>query len=327
MPPSGKSRRKRREGRLSRKLRDTVLVAGSRALVALVPRLPLGLCQWLGDVIGALGTVLPGRRRSRIVDHVATAFPEGTLEKKERARIHCGAYQSLLKLFFEALWAPAWTERQDHRMKVSTPRAWEEIKDYLARPGQKGLVVYTAHLGTFELIGRWFCRELGRPVLAVASRPKIPAMETMLRDLRERAGYKLVYRGEAGLATMRHLRTGGVVVMLVDHNLKGPGVDIPVFGRPAHTLLAPARLALQAGSMAAMIFCLRDGYGRVRLECEEPFALPPLPRDSAERLRAEAGLALRYTRRIEEYIRTYPDQYLWMHKRWEKRPDTLPYPG
>lgn len=315
----------RQEGR-ARALRNGLMVRGSQALVFLIPLLPVGFWQVVGNVIGTLVSYLPGRRRNRLKDHLAIAYPSPEHTDQFRAELLRSSCRSLINLFFEGVWASGWKEKDNQRVELLEPERWEELKAYLESDENKGLVIYTAHLGTFEVVGRWFCEVSPRPVMAVASRPKVPGIAKLLREVREKVGYRLVWRGDAGLATMRHLRAGGILVMLVDHNLKGPGVAVPFFGAPAHTLLAPARLAIQSGAKATTAFCLRKGLGKFQVFFEEPLALPPWPRENQKRFEAEAHLALAYTSRIEAQIRKKPGQYLWMHKRWQKRSDTLPFP-
>jgi KDO2-lipid IV(A) lauroyltransferase len=299
-------------------------VRAALAALWLAPRFSLEAVQQTGAALGALGWKLAGRRNRRLLEHLEIAFPEA--DQPERQRIAAESWSSMGRLFMEALWAPAWQqERDSQRIRIATPDEWEQTLR-MTRERGRGLVVFAAHLGAMEILAHWFPQTIGMEVMAVAARPKLDALEGPSRRLRESGGLKLVYRGEAGTAALRHLRAGGVLLMLADHNLKGPGVQVPFFGRPAHTLLAPARLALQCGGVANTMFCLREGVGRFRLECGQPFFLESPPRDAEARFRAEARLTLDYTQRIEAAIRLAPEQYLWMHKRWEKRSDSLPLP-
>lgn len=310
-----------------RRLRDAVLLLLARVLLRAIPRLRLETVQRVGDVLGTLASWIPGSRKRRVRQHLEVAFPPGEYPEEMRRRLLGESYRHLAKIFLEAIWAPGWSAADDARMSVATPAEWAETLRLLHAQPNRGLVIYTAHLGTFEVLGKWMTRQLGRPLLAVASRPKHPDFEVMLRDLREKCGYKLVYRGDAGLATVRHLRRGGVLVVLVDHNNKGPGVEVPFLGRPAHTLLAPARLALQCGAVANTVFCLRREQGRLELVCDKPLVVGPLPAGEEAALAAQLDLIGIYTRRIEARIRQWPEQYLWMHKRWQRRDGSLPWPG
>lgn len=325
VPAMGDHRKSGKKRGLGRRLRHAVAARVALALMAIVPLFRLETLQGIGAALGWIGARVPGKRRRRVVDHLEIAFPPGAHPDAERRRILRECYQSSIQIFLEVLWATRWSPKREDRLRVADPELLERVVAK-ARESGKGLIVYTAHLGAPELVGKWFVDRFGIPTLTVASRPKIRALEEPMRKVREANGLRQVYRGDAGTAALRHLKQGGALFLMVDHNLKGPGVEVPFFGRPAHTLLAPARLALQTGAVTTTIFGLRDGRGRLLLICEEPFEVPPYRRDREERLRQEADLTRRYTARIEDTIRKYPGQYLWMHRRWEKRSDTLPLP-
>jgi KDO2-lipid IV(A) lauroyltransferase len=317
--------RKKRLKRTRRKLRDRVVVSALKLASRLTPVFSLETVQRLSNGFGNILSKFPGARRRRVVEHLRIAFPE--MADSERTRILRASYRSMVCLFMEALWVPGWRKGEDdRRVRIATPATWEKTLRLASEHG-RGLVIYTAHLGTVELLARWFTDNIGMPVLAVAARPKMEGLVELTKRQRESSGYRVVWRGDAGIAAVRHLRAGGCLIMMVDHNLRGPGVSVPFFGREAHSLLAPARLALQSGAVANTMFCLRDGVGRVFVEADEPILPVPYPTDRDERFRLEAELVKEYTRRIEEKIRRYPDQYLWMHKRWVIRSETLPYPA
>ncbi|MBI1290858.1 hypothetical protein GC173_06385 [bacterium] len=320
---------KRKRSALSpriKRVRDRSILLLVDALMWIVPRLPLEATVWLAWILGWLASKIPGRRRRRVMQHIECAFPSPEYDEAYRHRVHVASWQSLAAWGIESLWLPAWKhERDDRRIRIADPEGFQRLLA-TARERGTGLVVFASHLGTIEMLAHWFPKFVGVPVMCTAARPKNPELEKRTRKLRESGGLKLVYRGEAGVATMRHLRAGGVLLMLVDHNLEGPGVAVPFFGKPAHTLLAPARLALQCGATAVTMFCLREAPGKYRIDADEPMLLEPPPRDEQARFKAEAALVAEYTRRIEAAIRRNPEQYLWMHKRWEKRSDTLPLP-
>ncbi|MEO8376619.1 MAG: hypothetical protein ABI579_03025 [Candidatus Sumerlaeota bacterium] len=310
-----------RKLRPAKRVRNTLMVSVINFLIWFIPRFRLESLQRAGDILGAIGACVPGKRHRRVVDHLELAFPDG---EADRPRVLKETYQSAIKTFFEVLWGIRWKPAVDNeRLTIANPEALETVLAETKRRG-KGLVIFTAHLGCSELTAHWFVTSFGLPCMAVAARPKIKALEDAMERVRGASGLRQIYRGEAGTAALRHLRAGGVLILMVDHNLKGPGVEVPFFGYAAHTLLAPARLALQAGAVVTTMFGLRHGPGRILLENEPPMNLPEAARDRAVRFDQEVDLTRAYTARIEEMVRRYPGQYLWMHKRWQKRPDTFP---
>ncbi len=312
---------------LMRRIRNWLIVRIALAFGFVVPRVRLEALQRIGVALGSLGAWLPGKRKERVRRHLEIAFPTPEYSEEYRRSLLRPAYITTVQVFLEALWATKWNQERDGwRVEVEDEEKWQRTLA-MARERGKGLVVYTAHLGSPEAASPWFASHLGMPMLSVASRPKIKELEGPMIAQRTAGGSQLVWRGNAGLATLRHLRGGGAVIMLVDHNLKGPGVGIPFFGKEAHTLLAPARLALQSGAVANTVFALRGDRGRFVLRCGEPMIMPAMEKDKERRFVQEAELAREYTRRIEDAVRQHPDQYLWMHKRWQERSNTLPYPS
>lgn len=292
-----------------------------------VPRLPLERAQTLGAALGRAVAMLPGKRRRRVENHLRIAFPDGTMDSAQRAALARESYSALGSFLCESLWVSSWKDKADNgRVRFANEENWRRTLE-LARERGRGLIIYTAHLGTPELFGRWLSTNCGMPLMAVAAPSKIAGLQEHMSARRQSGNVQVVLRGEAGSATLRHLRAGGVLVMFVDHSLKGPGVEVPFFGRGAHTLLAPAKLALQSGAVGNTLFALREGAGRFSLECDDPMEIPSYSRDRGERFRQEAVVAAEYTGRIEAAIRRHPQQYLWMHKRWQKRSDTLPFPS
>lgn len=307
----------RRERGPLQKLRHRATAALFRGLASLVPRLSLEAAQRLGAALGSAGRILsPGRRR-RVQQHIALALPDA--DSATRARILAETYRSMGMVATESLWAPAWRDERDlARITVETPEALEAILAAM-REGRRGLLLFTGHIGCWELMGPWLRRTTGAPMMAVASEPKVPEMKDAFRAHRERTGTKIVWRGEAGLPLMRHLRGGGVAVLLVDHNLVGEGVAVPFFGQPAHTLLAPARLALRASAAVAVAAAYRDGHGRIRVHFEAPFDVERYARDFADARERETAFTADYTAQIEAAVRRDPGQWLWMHRRWKAR--------
>ncbi|CAN5269993.1 lysophospholipid acyltransferase family protein [soil metagenome] len=307
-----------------RKLRHAIAVRVARAALIFTPRLSLEHTQSFGAALGSVAARLPGKRRARVMENLRLAFPEKSASWRQHTLVEC--FRSMGRLAMEGPWLGAWNEAAEMaRYRVADPERLARTLKMAAENG-RGLIIFGAHMGAIELGLPYLARKLGAPVATMAAKPKIPELAADLTKLRELSGVRQFYRGEGATAAIRHVIGGGVLIMVVDHNIKGEGMDIPFFGRDAHTLLAPARLALQVSATVNTIFVLRDGPGRYVLECGEPFVAEKLSKDSQDKLRQQAALALEYTKRIEDVVRRYPGQFMWMHRRWEKRSGTLPFP-
>jgi KDO2-lipid IV(A) lauroyltransferase len=130
--------------------------------------------------------------------------------------------------------------------------------------------------------------------------------------MRSHFGTQSVGRGTPGAARqlLRILRESEALALLVDQDIEAEGCWVPFFGRLAHTPLGPAHLALRRRAVVIPTFDERLPSGRHRVTFHPPLELDPDP------VRATAQMSLV----IEEQIRRRPEQWVWMHRRWRRRP-------
>jgi len=144
-------------------------------------------------------------------------------------------------------------------------------------------------------------------------------LQRLLVGLRDRFGTKTIVRGTPGAARalLTALRSNGALGMLIDQDTKVDGVFVPFFGRPAYTPVGAAELAIRfdAAVLPGFIERLDDGSHRVHIE--PPLDLPTDP---------TAATAL-MTERIEAQIRRAPAQWVWLHRRWRRKPVQPDSPG
>jgi KDO2-lipid IV(A) lauroyltransferase len=112
------------------------------------------------------------------------------------------------------------------------------------------------------------------------------------------------------------LRAGGSLGMLIDQDTRVEGVWVPFFGHPAFTPVGAARIALRQRAAAVPTFIERLPDGTHLARFHPPLDLP------ADETEATALL----TRAIEDQIRRVPAQWVWMHRRWRRRPADEPSP-
>ena len=115
---------------------------------------------------------------------------------------------------------------------------------------------------------------------------------------------------------MEALRQGAIVGILIDQRVQAKeGIEVPFFGRPALTTPVLARLSLRTGAPVLPVALFPEPQGRYRFIAHPPI-FPPL---NAEGDEAVIGLTRRYLEVAEQDIRSHPEQWLWMHRRWEAR--------
>jgi Kdo2-lipid IVA lauroyltransferase/acyltransferase len=288
-------------------VQSTVLSrAAAGVLVRLLQALPSGAVDALARAVAGLAYAL-GIRRRVTKDNLARAFPErSALERRAIAR---AAYANMARVVVDAL-RTLGASREQLLAEV-------QVDDFgpveRALAGGKGLLVATAHLGSWELFGAAMAQRV--PLHAVV-RPLRGGLNARLVEARERAGLKLIPGRGALAGTVAALRRNEVVAMLVDQAIGGKhALFVPFFGRPAAMTPALSMAALRTGAPTLVVVALREG-GRLLFRVEGPFEVPR----TGDRQQDLWTHAARVTAALEAIIRQTPEQWLWLHRRWKLAP-------
>lgn len=178
-----------------------------------------------------------------------------------------------------------------------------------------GALVITAHYGNWELLGRVLVAS-GYPLTVVARDSDDPTQAGFINGIRQRGGLGIISRGEPASRLLEALKENQLLGILPDQNTIESPVFVPFFGKLASTAPGVALLALRTGCPVIPGFAVREGR-RWRLEAEDPVELPTEGRLMDRILKVTAD----YSKVIEEQIRRRPEQWLWFHDRWRRRPE------
>jgi len=287
--------------------RDRLASFVSRAAIAAIVGLPLGLRRALARGIGLAAYAL-GMRRGVTLDNLRNAFPE--LSEKKRRRIARGAYINMAYAVMDGLSSKQLSDEDVARALVIED--WALVQSAL--DAGKGVLVATAHFGSWELLGQLVARR-GVKLQAVA-RSLRGAFNAELIKGRRKSGMGFIATRGTILSSTRALRRGEMVAMLIDQVLPADrGVFVPFFGRPACTTPALTMAALRTGAPVFVFMSVREG-DHLRMFVDGPFPVP----NSGDRRRDIVEHTAALTRAIERYIRRYPEQWLWLHRRWKVQP-------
>ena len=277
-----------------------------------------GLCAIVPEVLAdragaALGWVVArvGRPRWEVVrEHLQTAFPEaGERWRRDigrRSYAHLGA--EAVALFRLAGMGRA-------QVRERTRVTGLGVVESAVREG-RGVIILSAHLGNWEIGGSALVAR-GFPLDVVVARQRNELFDRHLTRSRERLGFGIIPRNEGRRGVLAALKAGRLAGILGDQDARRAGVFVDFFGRPASTARGPAVLALRSDALIVTLFAVRlPGWKpryHVHLEALEGTA-------ATGRAARVAAITQAYTTRIEEYVRRYPDQYFWLHKRWKTPP-------
>jgi len=296
-----------RENSMRENLECWLVVAVARALGVM----PRGLARFLARLLAIAVYRMFGRLRRVGVRNLELALPEAS--QAERTRILRGVYRSLGRQLVEFC-----------RMSRYTPentRSWirtEGLEHYLAaRARGNGVLIVTGHLGAWEL-SSFYHSLMGYPMGMVIRRLDNRRLDDYVNKIRCLHGNRVLHKDDFARGLLTAMRGGETVGILMDTNMSPPqGVFVEFFGRLACTASGLARVALKTGAAVLPGFMVWEA-------AEQKYVLrfgPELKFTKTDDLEADALAATQMcAAATEEWIRRYPDQWLWIHRRWKTRP-------
>jgi len=280
-----------------------------RLAVALVDLLPVGTALALSRGVGrATWRLLPRRRRTATENVLRAGL---AADRAEAERIARASFESFAMLSVESLKASRLVtpDTVDRYVSFEVP---PETRELFERPGQP-VILASAHLGNWELSGHVI--SFTKPLVAVARTLNNPFAQRFMERRNPRRRIEIVAKhSKDRLALLRPLRNGKLLGLICDQHAASNGVEVPFFGRPAMTVASPARLHLATGAPIVFGVCYRTGPMKFLLSASEPIRVEPTGDRDAD-IRA---ITLRINEVTERFIRRFPEQYLWAHRRWRK---------
>jgi KDO2-lipid IV(A) lauroyltransferase len=318
VPPVNVARRRRSQAvkrpRETSPVRARVEYVALRAAIGVLATLPLSVALRVGE-LGALIAYLvaSGPRRVGTIN-LRIAFPEKPAA--ERRRILRASFLNLGRMAAEMAHFPTLTAAELLEMvRFDDEAAWQ---GYVDQSKELGGLVLSGHFGNWELLV--FSHGMRRdPVTMVYRAVRNPLIERWLESIRRRAGTRLIQKSHASTGVLRALREHRLLVLPFDQNsTRALGIFVDFFGRPASTNVGIARLALRTGAPVLPVFLVRQG----RSARHVAYALPPMYAERTGNPAADVDHnTARFSAVFEDMIRRYPEQWLWMHKRWKTRPE------
>ena len=251
-----------------------------------------------------LDRIIPRLRRAGL-HNLQMAMP--ALTRARRNQIVDGVFESIARMLVTVA---KFTKIHKHNL----PR-WIRFEGmdhfHEAKAAGKGVLFATAHLGNWELSA--FAHALVNGPMHVVARPlDHPQIDALIEQRRELSGNHVILKKDAARAILRALRANEAVGVLIDQNTAAEeGVFVNFFGVPACANKAFMRLASASGAAVIPGFALWS-------EAEQRYVLrfyPPINLTGDVTRDTQALHS-----KLEEVIRDYPDQWMWIHRRWKTRP-------
>ena len=277
--------------------------------------LPRSVVRALCIGIGLLAYAVYPRLRRVGMRNLEIAFPQRS--GRERKKILRGLYRGLGRQLAEFCLFPRYTPR--NAAEIAVHDGFENFAE--AKGRGKGVILLTAHFGGWE-IGSFVHSIQGHPLNIVIRPLDNPYLNAMVDRYRTRFGNSTFPKQDFARGLLTLLRRGETVGILMDTNMTPPqGEFVDFFGVPACTATGVARVAARTEAAVVPAFTIWDkDLGKYRIHFDPALKLQQTGNDEAD---AVANTQL-FTKVIESYATRYPDQWLWVHRRWKTRPEGEP---
>lgn len=270
--------------------------------------LPASCAHLLGRICGGLCYYIDARHRKIALKNLCLVFGEKWKKKKLRRmarKFFCQLGFNLVEFlrvpcFIRPGWENCFQIEGEDRIKAAFEKG-------------KGIIFVLAHFGNWEYLS-FTPRLLSFPGAVVGQEIKNPAVDGLIKDMRELMGLELFPKFEVVPSILSYLKRNGAVAILADQRARIMNVRVSFFGHPADTTTAPAVLSLRSGATLLPVFIYYEGNDRYRIVFEREVEVPSgLPLKEAVR-----ELTQRITSLFEERIKERPELWLWGHRRWKK---------
>ena len=296
-------------------MRRKLEYAAAWPFIKILGALPRPLSRAFGIAVAQTVYLLHVRLRRVGMRNLELALPEKSI--RERKRILRGEFTSLGRQLAEVCQFPKYTKENIDNVVV-----YDGLENYeRAYARSKGVIFLTAHFGGWELSA--FAHSLHGHWLHIVMRPMDNGyLDHLIQSYRSMHGNKTVGKDDFVRGLLSAMKAGETVGILMDTNMTPPqGVFVNFFGIPACTASGLARIALRTDASVVPGFTIWDEpLGKYRLRFD-----PALDLIRTGDLEADivANTQL-FTSVIEDYVRKYPEQWLWVHRRWKTRPEGQP---
>ena len=270
-------------------------MAGSRVLFACLPRL-----------------------RRIGLRNLELAFPD--LSPTERRQLLEQSFENFGRIIADFAHFPRSTPTDlAARVESSLPQAWE-ARYRAAKVAGRGVIFVTPHLGNWEMLALAMSA-IFEPIAYLARPLDNPLLDRYTSRVRSRFGNRPINKRDSVLQGLAILDGGGNLGLLADVNtLQRDGIFVPFFGHLACTTRSVAMLALRTDALIVPVCCVWD-TSRYRILVGEPVEAVRSASYAKKNIIDTTAL---YTAEIEKFIRDYPGQWIWIHRRWKTRPSGQP---
>jgi KDO2-lipid IV(A) lauroyltransferase len=282
----------------------------------IIAGIPKSIVHFLGNLLGILIYYIDFSHRRIVKRNLKFAYPEWSDD--EVSRVSRRIFRNVGVTVFEIL-RMAFYSKEDFLRNIRV-RGEEHLKNAVS--GGKGVIIISAHLGNWEAASLFAPCYFGNHVTVVARNIESGFVNRWMLRFRSRFGNSVIDKEGALPEMMNTLRNGKILALMIDQGTKrSEGVELLFFGKKVTVTPAAAMLALRCKSPVLPVFCVREEDNKLTIIIEPPVQIVRTD-DLRDDLRSNTQTM---TDIIERAVRKYPDQWLWLHKRWKRfHPELYP---
>lgn len=282
-------------------------------IVLLIKLSPLFLIKLNQRLVQYILICLSKRHSGIVAKNLTIAFPHytaGEISALTRAisRHFSSVFVEIITIFVKKQ-----PEKILKKVEILHPEVLERALDK-----KKGVILFSAHFGNWELVPLILSRQLNQKVNSVAREMNNPLVEKKVQQFRKYMGSELIYKRNSMRTILKRLEKNGIVYLLIDHNtIVREGVFVNFFGKPASTVTSVSQLHLKKAIPIVPVFI---HYEKEKIVLELLEEIDAASTSTGNQKEDILQLTQRCTSIIEEKIRQYPEQWFWFHNRWKTRP-------
>lgn len=269
-----------------------------------------GILCFLGRILGVVLYYADISHRRTTQTNLRFIYPEWNNEKIRK--ISKRVFQNFGITIFEIL-QMFFLNKKNVLSNIHIIRGEEHLRN--AINGGNGVVVVSAHIGNWESASLYIPCYFGHSVTSVARKIDSAVVNKLALKMRTRFGNSIIDKEGALPEMNRTVRSGNILAILIDQSTTASeGVEVNFFGKKVTATPAAAVVALRCKSPVIPAFCIRDKHNKLGIIFE-----PPIQITRTKSLRDDLVTNTQLMNDVvEKIIKEYPDQWLWLHKRWKK---------
>ncbi len=280
----------------------------------------------LSDTLSLLPRILVKKRAIIARNNIDHVYGGNLLEKEKNRFIH-DMFKSLCDVIVEFVKFPQMSDNAIKNMFINV-EGLEHI-DAVLKKG-KGIIVTSGHIGNWELFITYVSL-LGYKLNVIYREQKNPYIDKIIFQTRKRfkinpipkiivkklklKDREIMFRDDSfNNRVISHLRKNEIVGIMIDQSPAPTGIDGDFMGQKAATTYGPVVYSKRTGAPIIPVYCVRESRGKYRLIIEKPIELI---KDS-DKVKERLENIKRLNESLERLMKNYPEQWLWLHKRWSR---------